>query len=451
MVLWFVMIAALGAPWIAREPRVVAAVLPWHAVRFLLDHGLAGFLVLAAVVLCITGIEALYADMGHFGRGPIRLAWYALVFPCLLVNYFGQGAVVLAGGPKAIANPFFALTPAPLIYPVVAVSTVAAIIASQALISGCFSLGRQAMQLGYSPRLHIVHTSSQTRGQIYVPEINRLLLVACVALTLAFRSSSNLAAAYGLAVTGTMTITSVLLYSVARQRWGWGRAGAGLLVGFFLAIDLPFFLANLSKVAHGGWVPLVVGAAVFSVLTTWKRGRALLAEEIRTGLVPLHRFMPSLRAEHPHRVKGAAVFMTSNLDVVPPVLLHHFKHNKVFHQQVILLSIVTENVPEVPPVNRLAVRDLGDGFYSVVARYGFMETPDVPKAIKQCRTQGLRVKLGETSYYLGRETLLTTGKTPMWRWRKGLFAFLARNASSATMYFGIPPNRVVELGMQVQL
>jgi KUP system potassium uptake protein len=451
MVLWFVMIAALGIPWIIRHPEVLAAVAPWHGIGFLVSHKLHGLFVLGAVVLCFTGTEALYADMGHFGPRPIRFAWSVLVFPCLLLNYFGQGAAILGGGARAVANPFFALAPAGLLYPVVAVATAAAVIASQALISGCFSLAQQAMQLGYSPRLDVVHTSSVARGQIYVPEINSLLLVACCALTLVFRSSSNLAAAYGLAVTGTMTITSILLYTVARERWAWGRLAAGALVGLFLGIDLPFLSANMVKITHGAWLPLVIGAAVFTVLVTWKRGRVLLAEEMQRGMVALEQFLPSLRTEKPHRVPGTAVFMTSNLDVVPPVLLHHFKHNKVLHEKVILLYVLNERVPLVAPEERIEVSDLGDGVYAVVARFGFMESPDVPRALKQCRTKGLRVKLGETSYYLGRETLLTTGTSGMSTWRKSLFAYLSRNARPATSFFGLPPNRVVELGMQVRL
>ena len=451
MVVWFLMIAALGVPWIVRHPEVLTAVAPWHAVGFLVGHRLQGFFVLGAVVLCFTGTEALYADMGHFGPRPIRFAWSVMVCPCLLLNYFGQGAAILGGGARAVANPFFALAPACLLYPVVAVATVAAVIASQALISGAFSLAQQAMQLGYSPRLDVVHTSSLARGQIYVPQVNGLLLVACCALTVIFRSSSSLAAAYGVAVTGTMTITSILLYAVARERWGWGRIGAGALIGLFLCIDLPFLSANLVKVAHGGWLPLLVGAALYCVFVTWKQGRELLARQMRDGMVALDRFLPSLRLERPPRVSGTAVFMTSNLDVVPPVLLHHFKHNKVLHEQVILLYVLTERVPVVPLEERVEVHDLGDEVYSVIARFGFMETPDVPRALKQCRTRGLRVKLGETSYYLGRETLLTTGGSDMAQWRKGLFAYLSRNARPATAFFGLPPNRVVELGMQVRL
>ncbi|HPS77466.1 MAG TPA: potassium transporter Kup [Thermoanaerobaculaceae bacterium] len=451
MLVWFTMIAALGAPWVMREPRVLEAILPSHGIRFLISHGAHGFLVLAAVVLCITGTEALYADMGHFGRRPIRLAWYFVAYPCLIINYLGQGAILLSRGGEAVANPFYALAPSSLHYPVVAVATVAAIIASQALISGSFSLAQQAMQLGYSPRLHIVHTSSQARGQIYVPEVNGILFVACCTLALAFRSSTNLAAAYGLAVTGTMAITSVLMFAVARQRWGWSRFKAGLVVGLLLCFDLPFLAANLTKVVHGGWVPLMIGGAVFTGFTTWKRGRRLLSESMRRGMLPVELFLESMRIENPVRVRGAAVFMTSNPDVAPPVLLHHVKHNKVLHEQVILLCVMTENVPKVSARDRVRVRDLGHGIDSIEAHYGFMETPDVPQAIKQCRDQGLRVRMSEVSYYLGRETLLIGRKGGMWGWRKSLFSFLSRNARPATAFFKIPPNRVVELGMQVEL
>jgi KUP system potassium uptake protein len=451
MVIWFFAIAALGAPAILRQPTVLQALLPWHGVRFFNEHGGHGFLVLGAVVLCITGTEALYADMGHFGPRPIRFAWYRLVYPALLLNYFGQGAIVLERGEAAATSPFFALSPTYLLYPVVAIATIAAIIASQALISGSFSLAQQAMQLGYSPRLHIIHTSSHARGQIYVPGVNTGLMLACCGLVLAFRSSTNLAAAYGLAVTGTMAITSVLIHAVMRERWGWSRWKADGLLALFLCIDLPFFLANLYKVAYGGWFPLVVGALIFSVLTTWKRGRAVLAAELKKSLLPIDQFMPSLELDPPARVKGTAVFMTSNRDVVPPVLLHHFRHNKVLHEQVILLYVVTESVPDVPLAERVEIRSLTFGFYQVVARYGFMQNPNVPQILERCVAIGLNIVPDETSYYLGRETLLTTGRTQMSRWRKALFVYLSRNARPATSFFGIPPNRVVEMGMQVEL
>jgi KUP system potassium uptake protein len=451
MLLWFGMIALLGLPWVLREPRVLQAVLPWHGLRFIASHGAHGFLILGAVVLCITGTEALFADMGHFGRRPIRLAWYVVVFPCLLLNYFGQGAALLLGGEAVVANPFYALAPPTLLYPVVVVSTVAAIIASQALISGSFSLAQQAMQLGFSPRLHIVHTSSEARGQIYVPEINGILFVVCCTLTLTFRSSTNLAAAYGLAVTGTMTATSVLMYAVARRSWGWSAAKAGFAVGLLLCFDLPFLAANVSKLAHGGWVPVLIGGVVLIVLATWKRGRVLLASQMSRGMVPVEEFLATLRVGSPVRVPGTAVFMTSSRGVVPPALLHHFKHNKVLQEQVILLSVVTENVPQVQPEERASVEVLGGGFFSVVAHYGFMETPNVPRAIKLCRDKGLHVRMSEVSYYLGRETLLTGQQGGMAGWRKSMFVFLSRNARPATAFFGLPPDRVVELGMQVQL
>jgi KUP system potassium uptake protein len=451
MVVWFVFIAALGVPWIVRQPTVVQALLPWHGVRFFIEHGWHGFLVLGAVVLCLTGTEALYADMGHFGPRPIRFAWFYLVYPALLLNYFGQGAVVLARGEAAAQNPFFALSPTVLLYPMVGIATIAAIIASQALISGSFSLAQQAMQLGYSPRLHIIHTSSHARGQIYVPGVNTGLMLACCGLVLAFRSATNLAAAYGLAVTGTMVITSMLIHTVMRERWGWRWWEAGGLLALFLCIDLPFFLSNLYKFTSGGWFPLAVGALIFTVLTTWKRGRATLAAELKQSLLPIDQFIPSLKLDPPARVPGTAVFMTSNRDAVPPVLLHHFRHNMVLHEQVVLLYVVTESVPNVPLAERVEITELGSGLYQVVARYGFMQNPNVPQILERCIALGLPIVLDETSYYLGRETLLTTGRSPMPRWRKGLFAYLSRNARPATSFFGIPANRVVEMGMQVEL
>jgi KUP system potassium uptake protein len=407
--------------------------------------------VLGAVVLCVTGAEALYADMGHFGKLPIRIAWYVMVFPALLLNYFGQGAMLLERGPAGAANPFFALVPSYLIYPMVVVATMATVVASQALISGAYSLTQQAVQLGYCPRVTIVHTSGEAEGQIYVPEVNSFLMVACITLVLTFQASSRLAAAYGIAVTGTMAITSTLFFVVARSRWGWSLPKAAGLVGIFLAVDLTYFLANVTKLGAGGWLPLLVGAVIFTALTTWKKGRASLGRHMIASTLPLDLFLADVRETKPPRVRGTAVFMTSNPDGAPPVLLHHFKHNKVLHEQVIMLSVMTEHQPEVPVSRRIAITKREEGFWQVVARYGFMETPNVMDVLRRCGEQGITVNEADTSYYLGRETLLTSGRGEMARWRKALFAFLSRNARPANMFFQIPPNRVVELGTQIEL
>jgi KUP system potassium uptake protein len=448
--LWFVVIASIGTPWIIREPTVLKAINPWFAVRFFIDHGRHGFLVLASVVLCITGGEALYADMGHFGRRPIRFAWYCVALPALLLNYFGQGALLIRRG-ASVVNPFYELVSGWVLYPLVAIAAVATVVASQALISGAFSLTQQAVQLGYCPRVRIVHTSSQAEGQIYVPEVNNILMVACVALVLSFRESGNLAAAYGIAVTGTMSITSILFYYVARMRWGWSFRKTAPLVALFLVLDLGFFLSNLTKFMHGGWFPVVIAIAVFTIMTTWKKGRAQLGRYMLFATLPLDAFMQDLELTKPHRVKGTAVFMTSNPEGVPPVLLHHFKHNKVLHEQVLLLSVLTAHVPFIDPAERVKVTELGKGFYQVTATYGFTETPDVPVLLQSCATQGLKTNQTDTSYFLGRETLLTSGRSGMATWRKILFAYLSRNARTATSFFQIPPNRVVEMGIQVEL
>jgi KUP system potassium uptake protein len=451
MLLWFFIIGIVGARWILRQPEVLAAVLPWKATGFFVENGWNGFLALGAVILCVTGTEALYADMGHIGASPIRISWYVLVFPALLCNYLGQGAVLIAQGTAALKSPFYALAPDGFLYPMVVIATIATIIASQALITGSFSLAQQAMQLGYSPRLHIIHTSSRIRGQIYIPEINSLLMICCAALILLFKQSSAMAAAYGVSVMGTMAITTLLMLTIARDHWGTKRLVLYPVFTFFMVVDLAFLGANLFKIAHGGWIPLVIGGCVFAVLSTWKRGRASLAEEIRRGMIAIDEFLPSLASEHPTRVKGTAVFMTSTTDVVPPVLLHHFKHNKVLHEKVILLYIVTRGAPEVPVEERVQVKDLGMGIFQVVGRYGFMQTPNVPQLLELCANQGLVINPLETSYYLGRETLLTTGRARLARWRKRLFSFLSKNARPATAFFGIPPDRVVEMGMQVEL
>jgi KUP system potassium uptake protein len=451
MLVWFTSIALVALPWIARRPEVLAAVSPVHAVRFFVANRVHGFLVLGSVVLCITGGEALYADMGHFGKTPIRVAWYAVVFPALLVNYFGQGALLLERGP--VDHAFYALASSWTLYPMVAIATCATVVASQALISGAFSLAQQAVHLGYFPRVTIVHTSGAAEGQIYVPEINWALMVSCIALVLGFQRSTNLAAAYGIAVTGTMSITSILFFVIALRRWKWSLAAVLPLVTVFLAVDLSFFSANLPKLSSGGWVPLVIGSVSLTIMTTWKAGRARLYAGIVSGTLPLDAFLADVGARQPHRVKGTAVFMTSNPEGAPPVLLHHFKHNKTLHEQVLLLSISTTHDPEVPPERRIRkLAPLGHGFYQVVAAYGFMQTPDVSDIFARLAEQGgLHVNMSDTSFFLGRETLVITRQRGMAVWRKRLFAFLSRNARPANAFFQIPPNRVVELGTQIEL
>ncbi len=449
---WFVMIAVLGGRYVFANPSVLAAINPMYAVEFFALNKGHGVLILGSVVLCITGGEALYADMSHFGLGPIRADWYAVVLPSLMLNYFGQGALLLEH-PEAATNPFYALVPSWALYPAVIVSTGAAIVASQALISGAFSLTQQAVQLGYFPRVTIVHTSKETEGQIYIPEINNALLVACIWLVLSFKTSSALAATYGIAVTITMAITSCVYFVVVTQRWGWPVWKALPPVLLFLAVDIAFFAGNVPKVIHGGWFPLLVAGVVFTVMTTWKTGRRILAQSFQSDVLPLEQFLDDVTNTAPHRVRGTAVFMSSNPDGTPPVLLHHFKHNQVLHQQVVLLSISNERVPEIPADQRITVEDKGQGFFRVHARYGFMQTPNVPNLMLACKEHDLTIELRNTSYYLGRETLLTTGKGKgqMWRWRKTLFSFISRNARPATAYFGLPPGRVVELGMQIDL
>lgn len=450
MLVWFATISVLGLRWILKRPDVLEAVHPIYAIRFFAANKLHGFLVLGSVVLCITGGEALYADMGHFGKTPIRVAWYAVVFPALILNYGGQAAFLLERGGDA--HPFFGLVDGWLRFPLVAIATCAAVIASQALISGSFSLARAAVQLGFFPRVSIVHTSGMSEGQIYVPEVNWGLLAACVTLVVGFGSSSKLAAAYGIAVTGTMSITSILFFAVARRRWGWPIWKAAGLVGMFLFVDLSFFSANLHKLSSGGWVPLAIGAVVFTVMTTWRRGRKLLAQRFLAQTLPLDVFMADIEMTKPHRVQGTAVFMTSNPKGAPPVLLHHFKHNKTLHEQVLLLSIATQHVPEVARRDRVVeLKDLGHGFYQVSAAYGFMQTPNVLGLMDLLALKGLETRKSDTSFFLGRETLLITDKPGMARWRKMLFGFMSRNARPANLFFRIPPNRVVELGTQIEL
>lgn len=451
MLAWFFSIGAVGVPYIIRHPEVLAAVSPHYGIAFLTNGGWNSFLILGSVVLCITGAEALYADMGHFGRTPIRWAWTLVVFPGLLLNYFGQGALYLERG-ASVDNPFYGLVSGtPLLIPMIILATAAAVIASQALISGAFSLTNQAVQLGYFPRVTVVHTSHKSEGQIYIPEVNYVLMVATIALVLTFRSVQNLAAAYGIAVTGTMAITSFLFFVVCRRNWGWSWTASLALFIPFLAIDLSFFSANIEKIAAGGWFPLAVGMGIFVIMTTWWRGRNELSKIMQTWAIPDEIFLADIAETPLPRVSGTAVFMASGTDGMPNVLLHHVKHNKVLHRQVVLLSIVTQNVPFAIGNQSLVVRELSHGFYRVVANVGFMQQPNVPKILSRCERQGLVVQASDTTYYLGRQTLLTSGNSPVARWRKMLFSFLARNSRPPTAFFNLPPNRVVELGLQIEL
>ncbi|MCC6241708.1 MAG: potassium transporter Kup [Gemmatimonadaceae bacterium] len=447
---WFVTLAALGIYHIVQTPSVLVALSPTYAFTFFLANGWNGFLVLGSVFLVVTGGEALYADMGHFGRRPIRLAWFVVVLPALLLNYLGQGALLMRD-PSAIANPFYRMAPSWALIPIVVLATAATVIASQALISGAFSLTLQAVQLGYSPRVRIDHTSSRERGQIYIPAINWLLMLCCIGLVLGFRTSTNLAAAYGVAVTTTMTITTVLFYFVAREKWGWNAAFALFVTAGFLVIDLAFWGANLLKIPHGGWFPLLIGVIVFSLLSTWKRGRQILTERLRTGSMPRDLFLESMASHSPMRVSGTAVFMYGDRAGTPPALLHNLKHNKVLHQTVVFLAVVTQEMPYVAESERSSVKSLGNGFWDVRLSYGFMEDADIPAALATIGAEGLAFKPMETTFFLGRETLIATHNPGMALWREHLFAAMSRNARPATTFFRLPPNRVVEMGAQVEL
>ena len=449
MLVWFVTISALGVRSIMAAPSVLASANPWHGVLFFREHGIAGFLTLGAVVLVVTGGEALYADMGHFGKRPIRIAWFVAVLPALLLNYFGQGALLLRE-PAAASNPFYRLAPAAFMWPLLIIATAAAVVASQALISGAFSLTQQSIQLGYSPRMQIIHTSKHEAGQIYIPEVNKALMVGCLLLVIAFKNSSALSAAYGIAVTGTMAITTVLFAVVARTRWNWSLARVVSLTAFFLLIDLSFLLANIIKIEHGGWVPIVMAMGVYILMSTWKRGRIQLQEIQEAGALPLTIFLTSIEKSPPLRVRGTAIFMTSSPDGVPVVLLHHLKHNKMLHETVVLLSVQTRGIPEVAADHQLTLEKMGQGFYRLVATYGFMQSPNIPELLGRAVAEGVPVPAMDTSYYLGRERLVLTGKAKMSRWRKSLFALMSRNARSATEFFQIPPNRVIELGAQIE-
>ena len=450
MTLWFFTIAILGMVEIAREPEILFAINPYHGLSFFTRNGFAGFVILGAVVLSVTGAEALYADMGHFGKKPIRVAWFSLVLPALMLNYFGQAALVLRE-PAAAANPFYLLAPRILLYPMVALSTAAAVIASQALISGAFSITQQCIQLGYAPRMSIIHTSETEHGQIYIPEVNRALMVGCLTVVIGFRSTSALGAAYGIAVTGSMAISTILFSTLARTRWHWSWPRVLGLAALFLIVDLSFLGSNALKIVHGGWVPLAIAISVFTLMTTWNSGRRIVQSLLARGSLPIDLFLADVAKRKPFRAPGTAVFMTSNPEGAPLVLLHHLRHNKTLLENVILLSILATNVPHVPDDERITVTDLGEGFWRVVAKYGFMEKANVPQVLARCRSMGVVADRRDTTYFLGRERLLPTGRARLARWRKKLYIFMSRNSRSATEYFAIPPNRVVELGAQLEM
>jgi KUP system potassium uptake protein len=450
MLVWFATIGVLGLSEILLQPGVLAAISPYYAVRFFAVDLHRGFVVLGAVFLVVTGGEALYADLGHFGHRAIQMAWFGVALPCLLLNYFGQGALLLRD-PAAAVNPFYHLAPSWALYPLIALATAATIIASQAVISGAFSLTRQAVQLGYSPRLRIEHTSSREIGQIYVPAVNWALMILTCVLVLGFRTSSNIAGAYGVALSTLMLITTLMFYVMSREVWGWSFARAAIVAGLFLWVDVLFFSANMLKIRNGGWVPLGIAAAIYLLMTTWKRGREILAKRMLEKTVPLKMLLADLAAEPPIRVPGTAVFMYGTADHTPPALVHNLAHNKVLHEKVVFLTVVTEDVPHVETSERLTIKRMGKGFHAVVARYGFMDDPDIEDVLGCCRGESLDIRTEGTTFFLGRETLVASDRPGMPQWREQLFAFMSRNALRATAFFKIPANQVFEVGAQVEL
>ncbi len=450
MVLWFASLIGFGLLHIVKHPQVMAALSPYYALNFFMINGWSAFFSLGSVVLCITGAEALYADMGHFGKDPIRATWFSFVLPALVINYFGQGALLIAN-PAAAKNPFYLLLPEELVIPMTLLATAAAVIASQAVISGAFSVMREAIQLGYLPRMEVRHTSAQTMGQIYLPWINRLLLVLTLAVVLGFRSSANLAAAYGIAVVGTMTIDSILVMFVFRKLWHWSWLRVGALGGVFLMVDAAFLGANADKVEHGGWLPLVLGLVVFTIMSTWRRGRDLVLRELKQSGLALEPFIASVIAHPPLRVPGTAIFLTANANAVPNALLHNLKHNKVLHERNVLMTVETLEVPVAEYGERTEITALGHEFYRLVIRFGFAEDPDIPAAMERCEAKGMGFEMMDTTFFISRETVVATDRPGMPLWRDKLFAFLSRNASSATAFFRIPGNRLIELGTQVEI
>jgi KUP system potassium uptake protein len=451
ILIWFIVLAVLGTVQIVRDPKVLFAVFPWYGITFLVQNSLHGFVVLGAVFLVVTGAEALYADMGHFGKRPIRLTWIILVFPALVLNYFGQGAVLMIN-PGVSYHPFYALVPTWALIPMVFLATVATIIASQAVITGSFSLTRQAIQLGYLPRLRVSHTSAAHIGQIYIAPVNWLLMICTIGLVIGFQSSSSLAAAYGVAVTSTMLVTTTLFFIVARHRWGWSRLAAGALAGLFFLVDIPFFCANISKIFHGAWFPLVIGAAFFTLMLTWEEGRKILAEQLLKLSPSIEDFGKSLEENPPQKVRGQAIFLTGNPDRIPQAIIQNLNHNKILHSDIAILHFQTEDIPRVPNFEKIDAEKLSlSGFYRITAHHGFMETPKIEAILALAREKGVEFKLENTSFFLGRVKLIIGDKPKMSLWRSNLFLFLSKNSMDASSFFGIPSDQVIEVGVQFEL
>ena len=450
MVVWFAILALLGLMQIVKNPAILAGINPYYSFAFLIEHKFAAFITLGAVVLCVTGGEALYADMGHFGRRPIRMAWFWLVWPALLLNYFGQGALLLAN-PEAVKNPFYLMVPDWALLPMIILATLAAVIASQAVITGAFSLTKQAIQLGYLPRFAINHTSEREQGQIYVPFVNWFMLLAIVLLVLGFKTSTNLASAYGIAVTITMLIDSLLLFVVMTRIWRWNKYLTLLLTGILVGNDVMFLSACLTKVLDGGWFPLAMGVVLFTIMSTWWRGRQIVRKNSNEGAMPLKLFVDSIAMSPPHKVAGTGVFMTASANGVPNALLHNLKHNKVLHERVIILSVVIEDIPFVPKEDYVWIEDMNHGFWKITGHFGFKETPDIPKMLSDCKLQSMSFDMMDTSFFINRETLIATPGGGMALWREYLFVWMSHLAAKASDYFRIPSNRVVELGSQVEI
>ncbi|MFO1418810.1 MAG: potassium transporter Kup [Methylotetracoccus sp.] len=450
MVVWFMVLGLLGFRSLVQNPEVIEALNPVYAIEFFVRNRWPGAFVLGAVVLALTGGEALYADMGHFGRTPIRLSWYFFVLPALMMNYLGQGALILRN-PDAVHNPFYLLVPDNLLYPMIALSTLATIIASQAVISGAFSMTRQAIQLDYMPRQRMIHTSEAEIGQIFVPAINRMLLLGVTGLVLLFGSSSDLAAAYGIAVTGAMSIDTMLAFIVAVDTWKWRPVWAGLLMGAFLIVDLSFFSANIPKIPHGGWFPLLLASVIYFVMATWKKGRESLLHRLQMDSMSLGNFLEKVADEQPYRCPGTAIFLNARHLSLPFALLKNYEHNHVVHQRVVLLTILFEDIPFVADKDRLMVEILEQNFYRITARFGFMQSPHVPRALRRCSHAGLEIDLDQVTFFLGRETLIPTRRRLLERWREKLFISLFRNAASPIQFFRLPAERVLELGTVVEM